>query len=394
MADSLSLLDATAQAELVRRGELTPRELVDAAIARMRAAQPAAQRRDHAAVRAARASAAAADLPDGPLPRRAVPDEGPRRHRGRATRTTAACAASRTPAGREPRATPTSPSKFRAAGLVSLGRTNTPELGLLPTTEPEAFGPTRNPWNPTHSAPAARAAARRRRSRPGMVPAAHASDGGGSIRIPARHCGLVGLKPTRGRGSFGPRRRRALGRLLGRVRRHALGARHRGAARRRRTARCPAIPTPPRRRARPFASEVRRAPGRLRIGADAARAARRRAASRVPRRRRSRGREAARGARPPCRGGASRRRSTTTEALRRLRDGRHRRRRRARARRLEREKLGGPIGPDDVEPLTWAVAERGRAISGRRATSRALEYVPRASAAASPAGGAAASTCC
>ena len=93
--------------------------------------------------------------------------------------------------------------RLRLAGLISLGRTNTPELGLLPTTEPEAYGRTRNPWKPTHSSggssggSAAAVAA-------GLVAAAHASDGGGSIRIPASHCGLVGLKPTRGRASFGP----------------------------------------------------------------------------------------------------------------------------------------------------------------------------------------------
>src|SRR6185503_7014686 len=93
--------------------------------------------------------------------------------------------------------------KFKEAGLVSLGRTSTPELALLPTTEPEAYGPTRNPWNLEHSAggssggSAAAVAA-------GLVSAAHASDGGGSIRGPASMCGLVGLKPTRGRISFGP----------------------------------------------------------------------------------------------------------------------------------------------------------------------------------------------
>ncbi|MBP9875089.1 MAG: amidase, partial [Haliscomenobacter sp.] len=93
--------------------------------------------------------------------------------------------------------------KAEKAGLVFMAKTNTPELGLTPFTEPKAFGPTRNPWDTSRSAggssggSAAAVAA-------GISPIASASDGGGSIRIPAANCGLFGLMPSRGRMSLGP----------------------------------------------------------------------------------------------------------------------------------------------------------------------------------------------
>src|SRR5919204_548224 len=93
--------------------------------------------------------------------------------------------------------------RLREAGAIIVGKTNTPELGILPVTEPDRFGPARNPWYPSRttggsSGGSAGAVAS------GMVPIAHANDGGGSIRIPASCCGLVGLKATRGRVSLAP----------------------------------------------------------------------------------------------------------------------------------------------------------------------------------------------
>ena len=95
--------------------------------------------------------------------------------------------------------------RFLDAGLTVFGKSSSPEFGLMPTTESRLFGPTRNPWNPAHSSggssggAAAAVAAR-------ILPVAHASDGGGSIRIPASASGVFGLKPTRARTPVGPDR--------------------------------------------------------------------------------------------------------------------------------------------------------------------------------------------
>lgn len=93
--------------------------------------------------------------------------------------------------------------RFRNAGLVTIGRTSTPEFAISTTTEPVATGPTRNPWNPRHSAGGSSGGAGAAVAS-GMVPVAHATDGGGSIRVPAASVGIFGLKPTRGRVSNGP----------------------------------------------------------------------------------------------------------------------------------------------------------------------------------------------
>jgi amidase len=199
MAD-LTSLDATGQAELVRRGEATPSDLVEAAIERIEKLNPQLNAVITPLFEKARAQAAAG-LPDGPF--RGVPfllkdlvasSAGDPYHGGMKLLREIGYVA--------PQDSYLT-AKFRQAGFAIIGRTNTPELGLVATTEPAAYGPSRNPWNPAHSTggssggSAAAVSAR-------LVPAAHANDGGGSIRIPASECGLVGLKPSRGRVSAGP----------------------------------------------------------------------------------------------------------------------------------------------------------------------------------------------
>jgi len=193
-------LDATDQAALVRDGDASPSELVEAAILRVESLNPRINAVISERFDAARAEAAAS-LPDGPF--RGVPillkDLG------------AAMAGEPLHLGNtllrqiDHRGAEDSylVRRLKVAGFVILGRTNTPEFGATCTTEPVAYGPTRNPWDTDRSAggssggSAAAVASR-------MVPVAHASDGGGSIRIPASECGIFGLKPSRGRISRGP----------------------------------------------------------------------------------------------------------------------------------------------------------------------------------------------
>ena len=196
--DELSTMDATAQAELVRRRELTPLELVDAAIARIEKVNPTINAVITPLFEEARKAAVSPDLPDGPF--RGVPfllkdigamQKGQPYYMGnRALRDADYRSPADTALG----------ARFRAAGFIALGKTNVPEFGMQSTTQPLAFGPTRNPWDLDRSSSgssggscAAVAA--------GMVPVAHANDGAGSIRLPAAWCGLVGLKPSRGRVS-------------------------------------------------------------------------------------------------------------------------------------------------------------------------------------------------
>ena len=199
-SDSFAPLDATAQAALVRSGQASPLELVDAAISRIEALNPQLNAVIHERFEQARAEAAGT-LPDGPF--RGVPFVLKDLHAFSAGDPHNAGAAFLKDAGWTAPGDDHLVARLRSAGVVFVGRTNTPEFGTTITTEPTAHGASHNPWNLEHSTggssggSAAAVASR-------MVPAAHASDGGGSIRIPASECGLVGLKPTRARVPLGP----------------------------------------------------------------------------------------------------------------------------------------------------------------------------------------------
>ena len=198
--DDLNGLDATAQAELVRRREISPSELVESAIVRAEELNPRINAVIHERYDMARTEAAG-DLAAGPF--RGVPfvvkDLG--------------CTTAGDPytcgtrflrdAGYVAPADSHLARRFRAAGLVSIGKSNTPEVGASATTEPLAFGPTHNPWDLARS-PGGSSGGSCAAVAAGIVPIAHASDGGGSIRIPASACGLVGLKVSRGRVSVAP----------------------------------------------------------------------------------------------------------------------------------------------------------------------------------------------
>jgi len=251
--------DALGLADLVRRKQVSPGELLETAIGRVEARNPAVNAVVMKLYDYGR-QAVARGLPDGPL--RGVPFlmkdltsqvAGVAMTRG-----------SRFFADTPPAASDSEHVKrLRAAGLVIFGRTNTPELGLSLSCEPRLYGPTRNPWDLTRvsggsSGGAAAAVAAR------MVPIAHASDGFGSIRAPAACCGLVGLKPTRGRNTFAPFSGEGLGGL---ATEHAVTLTLRDSAALL-DATCgagpgdPYVAPPP---AGPYLSELGRDPGKLRI---------------------------------------------------------------------------------------------------------------------------------
>jgi amidase len=249
--------DAVGLADLVRNKQVSPGELLDEAIARTAKVDPqinavVVKHYDYARRQIEKG------LPGGPFT--GVPFLLKDLELLEGTRTTSGARVYKDNVADH---TGTLAQRFLDAGVTIFGKSATPEFGLLPTTECRLFGPTRNPWNPAHSpggssgGAAAAVAAR-------ILPVAHASDGGGSIRIPASACGVFGLKPTRARNPLGPDRGEGWGGFsCGHV--VSISVRDSAAML---DAVCgpetssPYVAPPPE---RPFAQEVGRDPGRLRI---------------------------------------------------------------------------------------------------------------------------------
>ncbi|MBB4614091.1 amidase [Novosphingobium taihuense] len=258
MSEVLDTHDSLGLADLVKKRKVSATELLEAAIARAEALNPrfnfmAQKHYDYGR------KAIAAGLPQGPFSgvpwllkdlntyiAGEVTENGSRLYKGQRASVTSELV-----------------RRIERAGFVIFGKTTTPEFGLTGTTESVANGPTRNPWNPERiaggsSGGAAAAVAA------GVIPAAHATDGGGSIRIPASACGLFGLKPSRGRVPMGPARTEGWGGMsvhhaVSRTVRDSaaiLDATHGVEPGSRYSA-----PTPE----RPYLQEVGRDPGKLRI---------------------------------------------------------------------------------------------------------------------------------
>ena len=190
--------DGLGLADLVRRREISPAELVRSAIERIEARNPALNAVIHRMYDEALATAAG---PTGEGPFAGVPfllKDLVSWYAGAPVRS-----GSRILDGFIAPHDTEIVRRYRRAGVIVLGKTNTPEFGLTPFTEPALFGPTRNPWD-TSRTPGGSSGGSAAAVASGMVPMAGGGDGGGSIRIPASCCGLFGLKPTRGRNPTGP----------------------------------------------------------------------------------------------------------------------------------------------------------------------------------------------
>ncbi|HUF84077.1 MAG TPA: amidase [Acidimicrobiia bacterium] len=261
MGEELAWADATGQAELVRKGDATPTELLEAALARIDKLNPELNAVIHRLDEKAEA-AIVAGLPDGPFT--GVPflvkdgvchTAGDPFHCGMQVLKDAKWTEQEDTVLAQ---------RYRAAGFVFCGKTNLPELATSVTTEPVAYGATKNPWDTSRS-PGGSSGGAAAAVASGMVPVAHGNDMGGSIRFPSSACGLVGLKPTRARTTLAP----DLGEYWGPLtHEHVLTRSVRDSARVLDAVHGPApgdpyTAPPP---ARPYAEEVGADPGALRIG--------------------------------------------------------------------------------------------------------------------------------
>lgn len=349
-------LDAVGQAELVRTDQISPAELTDAALARIDERNPALNAVIHRFDDKARD--AARQPVDGPF--RGVPflvkdavchTAGDPYHVGMQflkdrnwTEDHDTWLAAR----------------FRRAGFVFVGKTNIPELATSVTTEPVAYGPTRNPWNFEHSSGGSSGGAAAAVAS-GMVAVAHGNDMGGSIRNPSSQCGLVGLKPTRGRTTLGP----DLGDFWGPLTHEGVltrSVRDTAAVLDAVAGNAPGDPYLAPAWRRPLLDEVGADPGRLSIGFTTA----------LP--------GLGRNAHPDCA-------TAVRDTIALLADLGHRVADVAPAALDDFDLLGGPfgltvcvatareldrwsartgdaIGADDVEPGTWGLAEMGRSVGG------------------------------
>jgi amidase len=195
----LLLRSATELAALVRAGDVSAHELVEASLRRIDELQPKINAFTHVAHESALAAAAEIE-PGDPRPFAGVPI-AVKDNRPVAGMPLTMC--SDLFGELVPRHDAFLVRRLREAGFVIVGKTSMSEMGILPTTEPRRFGPAHNPWD-TARTPGGSSGGSAAAVAAGMVPIAHGNDGGGSIRIPASCCGLVGLKPARGRVSLGP----------------------------------------------------------------------------------------------------------------------------------------------------------------------------------------------
>ena len=250
--------DATGMADLVRSRQVHPLELFEAAARRIEALNPRLNAVVYPDLDRAR-EAAAREPREGAFA--GVPFLV--KDLGAAVAGLPYTQSSRSRAGYVASADNEIVTRHRRAGLIILGKTNTPEFGLAPVTEPEVHGPARNPWD-TGRTPCGSSGGSAAAVAAGMVPMAHGNDGGGSIRMPASACGLFGLKPTRGRSTWGPDYMEC---WLGLSEQHAITRSVRDSARLLDATHgappgAPYRPAPP---LRPYAEEVGAPPGRLRI---------------------------------------------------------------------------------------------------------------------------------